>query len=42
MVDAQLQLHLKLIDWPKLVLGAEPIYEPGPMYKSYAYFLYID
>ena len=30
-------MHLKLVDWPLLVLGAKPIYETWPMYKSGVY-----
>ena len=28
---------LKLVDWPLLVPGAKPIFEPGSMYKTYVY-----
>ena len=31
-------IHLKLVDWPLLVLGNKPIYETGPIYKSCVYF----
>ena len=34
---SHLPLHLKLVDWPLLVQGIKPIYEAGPMYKSFVY-----
>ena len=31
-------LHLKLVNRPLLVTGTKPIYETGPVYKSFVYF----
>ena len=30
-------IHMKLVDWPLLILGIKQIYETGPMYKSCVY-----